>query len=148
MEHIKFQSDFDSLSRNLVSEVITFSDKRHVRYGDHTYRHVRDRNLKDGVEKSYWACINKKECKCRIHTIGPVVVKIVNLHTCTHTAEENLSDSEYMDLPILDDLSDCLTDINEPSLLDTKDGNLLQTQNLLSLLNNFHAAHNQEEWKN
>ena len=79
-----------------------------------------------------------------------MVVKIVNVHTCTtqkFTTEENLGNPEYMDLPILDDLSDCLTDINQPLLLDTKDGNMLETQNLLSLLNNFHAAHNQEVWE-
>ena len=71
MELTNIFTDSDSLNINLVSEVITQSGKRHIRYGDHTYRHAGDRHLKEGVEKSYWACI-KKECRARVHTVGPV----------------------------------------------------------------------------
>ena len=60
----------DSLNRNLVFEVITLTDKIHIQYGDHTYRHVGDRVLKEGVNMSYW-----------VHTLGPVAVRVVHLHT-------------------------------------------------------------------
>ena len=87
----------DSLNRNLVFEVITLTDKIHIQYGDHTYRHVGDRVLKKGVKMSYW-----------VHTLGPVAVKVVHLHACTRqkfTTHEKVSMDQKLDLSVLDDLT-------------------------------------------
>ena len=149
MEITNIFTDFDSLNRNLVFEVITLIDKRHIQYGDYTYRHAGDRVLKEGVKKSYWSCI-KKQCHARVHTLGPVAVRVVNLHTCTiqkFNTEEKVSMDHKLDLPVLDDLSDCLSDINKSSLLNTKDDNLLHTQSLLRLLNEFHSLYDSSLWK-
>ena len=70
MEATNIFTALDSLNRNLVFEVITLTDRIHIQYGDHTYRHVGDRVLKEGVKMSYW-----------VHTLGPVAVRVVHLHT-------------------------------------------------------------------
>ena len=53
---------------------------------------------------------------------------------------ERATQSEIIDLPNLDDLSDCLTDIKENSLLDTQDINFVQSQTLDNLLSDIHGS--------
>ena len=74
------------------------------------------------------------------------LLRLLNdFHTVNSVLSSQLVNNyENQDLPILGDISECLTDINEPLLLDTKDDNLLQSQNLHRLLNNFHAWQNLE----
>ena len=52
--------------------------------------------------------------------------------------EDTSTHSEQVGLPILEDLSDCLIDINKRSLLDTQDITFIQTQTLDNLLGHIH----------
>lgn len=153
----------------IVSEFLL----RLISHAGYIYRPRSCKLMKDGSEKSYWTCVEAR-CPAKLHTTGSVVVKVLQMHTCgakqgkdnsvivveencvdfsfsedSNTSISEVSDDgdidESFDLPILEDLSDCLTNINKPSQLDTQDIRLLHSQSLIKLLNDFHAVNEESQ---